>query len=105
MSTITDLRRERKRRNRKRMLKTLIIIVLLIAAAVGSVFVYEKYLKNGEGIPGLQQNELELTSSESGSSKDGGISLVGGEPREIYSFDGSIGVLTDTEFTVYSARG
>ncbi len=55
MSTITDLRRERKRRNRKRMLKTLIIIVLLIAAAVGSVFVYEKYLKNGEGIPGLQQ--------------------------------------------------
>ncbi len=105
MSTITDLRRERKRRNRKRMLRTLIIIVLVIAAAAGSVFVYEKYLKAGEGLPDLQQNELDFDSSGSSSSKDGGIALSGGEPREVYSFDGSIGVLTDTEFTVYSASG
>ncbi len=105
MSTITDLRRERRKRNRKRMLKTLVIIILLIAAAAGSVFVYERYLKNGEGIPGLQQNELDISSSTSDSSKEGGISLASGEPREIYSFDGAIGVLTDTEFTVYSTSG
>lgn len=105
MSTITDLRRERRKRNRKRMLKTLVIIILLIAAAAGSVFVYERYLKNGEGIPGLQQNELDISSSTSDSSKEGGTSLASGEPREIYSFDGVIGVLTDTEFTVYSTSG
>ncbi len=55
MSTITDLRRERKRRNRKRMFKALAAIVLLIAATAGSVLVYEKYLKDGEGIPGLHK--------------------------------------------------
>lgn len=106
MSTITDLRRERKRRNRRRMLKILFVVVLLVAAAAGSVFLYEKYLKNGDGLPGLEQNELNVSSSALGTaSTTKGIALSGGEPQEIYSFDGSIGVLTDSEFVVYSANG
>lgn len=105
MSTITDLRRERKRRNRKRMLKTLLVVVLLVAAAAGSVFVYEKYLKNGDSLPGLQQNELDISSSSTGSGSSGGIALSGGQPQGIYSFDGSIAVLTQTEFAVYSTGG